>query len=270
MNATTKGRALVTGASTGIGAVYADRLAKQGYDLLLTARSTDRLRSLADSIGAETGRSIDVLPADLTNSRDLRIVEDILRTDQTVTMLVNNAGIGATTPLLETDVDSMESMIDLNITSLMRLAYAAAPGFAARSRGAIVNVGSVVALSPEALNGVYSGTKAFVLAFSQSLHHELSGRGVRIQAVLPGATATEFWGAAGTSVEQLPPEIVMSAEALVDAALVGFERGELVTIPALPDAADWDRYEAARTAMGPRLSRATPAARYTSICDLAG
>jgi short-subunit dehydrogenase len=259
-----KGTALVTGASSGIGAIYADRLAKQGFDLILVARSADKLRGLAAAISDTTGRSVEVVQADLGRGGDLRRVEQVLRTDQSITMLVNNAGVGATAPLLDSDVDAMQAMIDLNVTALMRLAYAAAPAFVARGGGTIVNIASIVAIAPEQLNGVYGGTKAFVLAFSQSLHHELAAKGMRIQAVLPGATATDFWAVAGTPIEHLPGEIVMPATAMVDAALAGLAAGEVVTIPALPDAADWDRFEAARLALKPNLSRSTPAARYAA------
>jgi short-subunit dehydrogenase len=144
----------------------------------------------------------------------------------------------------------------------MRLTYAAAPAFVARGAGVIINIASIVAISPETLNGVYGGAKAFVLALSQSLHHELADKGVRIQAVLPGATATEFWDIAGLPIENLRPGSVMSAEDMVDAALAGFDQGETVTIPSLPDKAEWDGFEAARRAMATRLSSAVPAPRY--------
>src|SRR5262249_50561475 len=150
----------------------------------------------------------------------------------------------------------------LNVTALTRLAYAAVPGFVARGNGTIVNVASIVAIAPELLNGVYGGTKAFVLAFSQSLKYELSDKGVRVQAVLPGAIATDFWNVAGRPVEHLPSSIVMTAEDVVDAALVGLANGEFVTIPSLPDQADWDTMERARQALMPNLSRDKPAARY--------
>jgi short-subunit dehydrogenase len=158
----------------------------------------------------------------------------------------------------------MERMISLNVNVLMRLAYAAAPGFVARGTGTIINIASVVALAPEVLNGVYGGSKAFVLAFSQSLQHELADKGVRVQAVLPGATATEFWDVAGTPVEHLPTEMVMSAQDMVDAALSGLAQGEVVTIPSLPDVADWNVFEQARKALRPGLSRAVPAPRYAA------
>ena len=258
------GTALITGASSGIGAVYADRLARRGHDLILVARSPDRLQHVADRLASSTGRTIETLAADLNDKADLARVEARLRGDASITMLVNNAGVGATTPLLASDVDKMEAMIALNVGALTRLTYAAAPGFIARGGGTIVNIASIVAVAPELLNGVYGASKAYVLAFSQSLHHELADKGVRVQAVLPGATATEFWASAGLPVENLPAAIVMTADAMVDAALAGLDLGELVTIPSLPDAADWDAYEAARRALGPSLSLAAPAKRYTA------
>ena len=257
-----KGTALITGASSGIGALYADRLARAGFDLILVARRADKLRTLADALTTRTGRSIEVLAADLTDPADVASIEDVLRTDASITMLVNNAGIGGTAPLLQSDIGEMDRMIALNVNAPTRLAYAAAPAFVARGHGTIVNIASIVAIAPEVLNGVYGGSKAFVLAFSQSLQHELADKGVRVQAVLPGATATDFWDHAGTPVEHLPREIVMSAEAMVDAALAGLALGEVVTIPSLPDIADWDAFESTRRALTPKLSLATPAARY--------
>jgi hypothetical protein len=186
----------------------------------------------------------------------------ILRTNAGISMLVNNAGVGATAPLVDSNVDKMEDMIHLNVTALTRLAYAAVPGFVARGNGTIINISSVVAIAPERLNGVYGATKAFVLALTQTLVHELADKGVRAQAVLPGATATEFWDIAGTPVHQLPAQIVMSADDLVDAALAGLDLGETVTIPSLANKAEWDQYEAARRAMSSKLSSAIAAPRY--------
>ena len=259
---THKGTALVTGASSGIGAVYADRLARQGYDLILVARNQDRLDTLASRLKRETGRSVEVVAADLGSTPGIRQVEEVLRTDAGITMLVNNAGIGATAPLVQSDPDQLDAMIALNVVSLTRLTYAAAQAFVQRGAGTIVNIASIVAIAPEMLNGVYGGTKAFVLAFSQSLHHELSKQGVRVQVVLPGAISTEFWDIAGMPVKNLPQSIVMTADNLVDAALAGLELGELVTIPSLPEAAQWDAVDAARKALGPNLSATQPAARF--------
>jgi uncharacterized protein len=261
-NQHSKGTALITGASSGIGAVYADRLAHRGYDLVLVARNGARLGALAERLATASGRRVETIAADLTDKAAIGKVEAVLREDARFTMLVNNAGVGATAPLLQADIAKMDDMIALNIGVLTRLTYAAAPGFVARANGTIINIASMVAIAPEVLNGVYGGSKAFVLAFSQSLHHELSAKGVRIQAVLPGATGTEFWDIAGTKLEQLPAGIVMSAEHMVDAALAGLDQGELVTIPSLPDIADWNRFEAARQTMMPNLSRTAPADRY--------
>ncbi|WP_334053845.1 SDR family NAD(P)-dependent oxidoreductase, partial [Burkholderia cepacia] len=173
----------ITGASSGIGAVYADRLARRGYDLILVARNRDRLSALAERITNDTQRSVEIVDADLNDRAALAAVEAKLKQDASITLLVNNAGIGTHAPLLDSDVDAMTRMIDLNVTALTRLTYAAVPGFVARGRGAVINIASIVAISPETLNGVYGGSKAFVLAFSQSLHHELADKGVQVQAV---------------------------------------------------------------------------------------
>lgn len=264
MSHDTKGVALITGASGGIGAVYADRLARRGHDLVLVARDRTRLKPLAARISRDTGRAAEVLAADLGDAAGLAEVERLLRDDPRVAMLVNNAGVGATAPLLQSDIGAMSRMIALNVGALTRLTYAAVPGFVARGSGTIINIASTVAVAPEALNGVYGGTKAFVLAFSRSLRHELADMGVRVQVVLPGATATEFWDVAGTPIEHLPREIVMPVGTMVDAALAGLDQGEFATVPSLPDLADWEAYEAARQALVPNLSRAMPAARYTA------
>lgn len=259
-----QGTALVTGASSGIGAIYADRLARRGYDLVLVARNRERLVTLADRITTETRRNVEVIEADLGDRAALAAVEAKLKEDASIGLLVNNAGIGTHTPLLESNVERMTDMIELNVTALTRLAYAAVPGFVARGKGAIVNIASIVAIAPEMLNGVYGGTKAFVLAFSQSLHHELASKGVQVQAVLPGATATDFWQTGGLPLEHLDSNIVMPAPDMVDAALVGFDRGELVTIPSLHASEKWDAYNAARLAMFNELSRNVPAPRYAA------
>lgn len=261
-NQINKGTALITGASTGIGAVYADRLAKRGYDLILVARSQDKLNEVAKRIGSSTGRKVETLQADLTAPEQAKRVADRLSKDAAITALVNNAGIAAAGKLIESDADYLEQMIQLNVTAFTRLALAAASSFAARGHGLIINIGSVVALAPELLNGVYSGSKAYVQNFSTTLKNELANKGVTVQVVLPGATATPLWEKSGVPVESLPPEWVMSAEDMVDASLAGLDQGEFATIPALPDAADFETYEKARVALLPNLSRKYPAARY--------
>jgi len=257
-----KGTALITGASRGIGAVYADRLAKRGYDLILVARSTAPLKALAERLTRETGRSVTALPADLNDKADLAKVEATVRGDPSIRMLVNNAGIASVAPLLTADVEKMDEIIALNVTALTRLTYAAAPAFVARGAGTIINIASVVGISPEALNGVYGATKAYVIALSHSLQHELADKGIRIQAVLPAATATEIWESAGLPWQNLPPSIVMTPEDMVDAALVGLDQGELVTLPSLQDGDEWTRFEAARRTMSAHFGNSVPAPRY--------
>lgn len=257
-----KGTALITGASSGIGAIYADRLARRGYDLVLVARNRERLAALSSRITTETRRSVEILDADLGYKAGLAAVESKLKQDASITLLVNNAGVGTHTPLVDSDVDAMQRMIDLNVSALTRLTYAAVPGFVARGKWALINIASIVAIAPEVLNGVYGGSKAFVLAFSQSLKHELADKGIQVQAVLPGATATEFWQTGGLPLENLDKAIVMSADDMVDAALVGFDRGELITIPSLHAVEKWEDYEAARRAMFSLLSTNAPAPRY--------
>ncbi|VVE47556.1 SDR family oxidoreductase [Pandoraea capi] len=258
---TTKGTALITGASAGIGAVYADRLARRGYDLILVARNAARLTALAERLIAATGRSVKTLAIDLNDKAELATLENVLRDDASITLLVNNAGVGSVASVLDSDVDEMSAMIDLNITALTRLTYAVAPVFAAKGAGTIVNIASVVGIAVEALNGVYSASKSYVLSFGHALQRDLANKGVRIQTVLPAATATEFWDVAGYA-KQKEAASTMSAEDLVDAALVGLDQGETVTIPTLQDGDDWARWEADRRLLAPKFSNAKPAPRY--------
>ena len=261
-NSRTLGTAVVTGASSGIGKVYADRLAHRGYNLILVARDKDRLTALAAKLKAEAGVNAEVLQADLTDKADLLKVEQRLRDDAAITLLLNNAGIGGNGPLAVADTDGVDKILQLNVVAVARLASAAAQAFAPRKRGAIINVGSVLGLMPEMFPGVYPATKSFVQTLSQSLHIELGGSGIQVQAVLPGATRTEIWERSGKNIDDLPAEIVMDVDEMVDAALAGFDQGELITIPSLPDAGDFQALEAARLKLAPNMNRNHAAARY--------
>ena len=256
------GIALVTGASSGIGATYAAKLAARGYDLLLVARDGKRLNALGAELAEKHGISAESLPADLSKREDVKRIEARLRADDKITLLVNNAGIGPKGPLLADDIDYLDQMIDLNVTAANRLAVAAAQTFVLRGTGAIINIASGVAIAPELFNGAYSGTKAFILGLTQSLAKELDGKGVRLQAVLPGLTRTELFDRVGGDVNNYPQEMVMHVDDLVEAALVGFDIGELVTMPSLQDTGLWQSFEAARGALGAQLSLSKPAERY--------
>jgi uncharacterized protein len=259
------GVALITGASSGIGATYADRLARRGYDLILVARDAARLEHVAARLRAATGITSEVLRADLTQKADLARVEQRLRSAAAITMLVNNAGVAVSGPLVGGDLDRIEAMIHLNVVAVTRLAAAAATNFVARGAGVLINLSSVLALAPEQFNATYSATKAYVLNFSLTLHQELSPSGVQVQGVLPGATRTAIWARAGIEAASLPASMLMEVEEMVDAALVGLDRRELVTIPSLPDMANWEAYTAARLHLGPNLSRQHAADRYKTI-----
>ncbi|MER2022390.1 MAG: SDR family oxidoreductase [Stenotrophomonas sp.] len=251
---------LITGASSGIGTVYAERFARRGHDLVLVARDTARLDALAVRLRHNTGVAIDVLPADLTLRSDLATVEARLREDARIGILINNAGIAQSGGFTEQSADSIEQLITLNTLALTRLAAAVAPRLANAGEGAIINIGSVVGLAPEFGMSVYGATKAFVLFLSQGLSLELTPKGVYVQAVLPATTRTEIWQRAGIDINTLPE--VMDVGELVDAALVGFDRRETVTIPPLHVAERWDTLDASRQGLLSDIRQAQAAERY--------
>ena len=256
------GTALITGASTGIGATYAKRLARRGHDLILVARSQANLDKLAGELARDTGVNLRVLAADLTDEADLRRVEAVLHDDPDISLLVNNAGSATLGPLTGADIGSLSREIQLNIVAPTRLSHAVLPGFVARNRGALINIASVMSQMVIPGNSVYGGTKAYLLHFSEVLALELAASAVRVQVVLPGATRTPLWNGSGVELKDLPPDIVMEVEEMVDAALAGFDQGERITIPSLPDDADWQRLLKAREALQPNLSRKHAAPRY--------
>jgi short-subunit dehydrogenase len=253
------GTALITGASSGIGAIYADRLAQRGYDLVLVARDEARLNALAARRNAETRVSVEVLRADLTRVDDLAKVEARLGNGD-ITLLVNNAGMAAPGGFSDADPAILDTLLQLNIVAVTRLASAAVKAFLPQGRGAIVNISSVLGLAPEISFGAYGATKSYVLTLSQSLQVEVGPKGIYVQAVLPAATRTEIWQRSGRDITQI--QGVMDADELVDAALVGFDRRETITIPPLPDATQWDAFNAARVAMMPNFRQEHAAARY--------
>jgi len=251
---------LITGASSGIGTVYAERFARRGHDLVLVARDKGRLDALAERLRHDTGVAIDVLPADLTQRSDLATVEARLRDDARIGILINNAGIAQSGGFTEQSADSIEQLITLNTLALTRLAAAVAPRLANAGEGAIINIGSVVGLAPEFGMSVYGASKAFVLFLSQGLSLELTPKGVYVQAVLPAATRTEIWERAGIDINTLSE--VMDVGELVDAALVGFDRREPVTIPPLHVAERWNTLDASRQGLLSDIRQAQAAERY--------
>lgn len=252
------GTALVTGASSGIGEIYADRLAARGYDLILVGRNAEKLSAQGADLAARTGRHVERIVADLGSAADLSRVEQRLSSDPAITLLVNSAGLTGGGPLVTADLDAVTEMLEVNIVALTRLSGVAAKAFAPRGKGAIINLASAMAFIDTPNTAAYGAGKAYVLNFSLALNLELAPKGVQVQAVLPGYTATPM--IAGRS--EIPAQYIMDADEMVDAALVGFDRKELVTIPSLADPALYETYAAARTALRGHASLDRSAPRY--------
>ena len=223
-------RALITGASSGIGKAFAERLACDGYDVVLVARRRDRLEALAINLRDSCGVSVDVFPADLANSGDLHMVEKRVRDDSSLDLLVNNAGFGKIGAYGDLDVEIEDKEIRLNILALVRLTHAAIPGMVARQQGAIINVSSIVAFLPVPFLATYSATKAYVNTFTEAVHEELKGTGVKIQALCPGRTHTEFHERAGIDTTDHPSK-GMTSEAVVDASLGALQQNKVICVP---------------------------------------
>ncbi len=262
MSVATANIALVTGASSGIGAAYADRLARRGHDIILVSRDEARLEAMAAELSASSGRQVEALAADLTDAADLARVERRLREDPAIVMLVNNAGMARAGTFVATAPEDLGAVLDLNVLALTRLTIAALAAFVPRGSGAIVNVGSVVSFSPEMTPPVYGATKAYVQYLTEALNLDIAGSGVRLQLMMPGLTRTEFFERAGVTMDHLDPEKLMTPGDLVDAALAGLDRGEQVTIPSLHDEADFEALMRARAKLMPQLLNRRPAARY--------
>ncbi|HVP31354.1 MAG TPA: SDR family oxidoreductase [Myxococcota bacterium] len=224
-------RALVTGASVGIGEAFAERLARDQYDLVLVARSRDRLEAIAKRLGESRGVSVEVLVADLARPHDLALVEQRLREEPTFDLLVNNAGLGTYGSFAELDVEREEDEVRLNVIAPLRLTRAVLPGMLERRQGAVINVSSLAGLAPTPYNATYGATKAFVNSFTEALHEELRDTGVRLQLLQPGFTRTEFQERAGMNTAGVPDFAWMEPIAVVDASLEALRRGDLVCVP---------------------------------------
>ncbi|WP_457348421.1 SDR family NAD(P)-dependent oxidoreductase [Sphingomonas sp. UYP23] len=242
--------------------MYADRLAARGYDLVLVARRIDRLQKLADTLSAAHQIEVRAIEADLTGETGLAQVEHLLRSDERIALLVNNAGNGKLSGTADMSDADTASTIALNVVAPTRLARAVLPAFLKRDAGAIINIASVMALHALPITTLYSATKSYVLMFSRGLQGELEGTGVRVQVVLPAGTATEFYDQSGIPLSAFDPAAVMTTDNLVDAALAGFDAGEAVTLPSVHNADLWTAYDAARGALFGDTQVGSPAPRY--------
>ena len=234
--APSKGVAVVTGASGGLGAVYADRLAGRGYDLIVVARRGGKLDSLAAILGERHGTIVETVVADLGNPADLDRVASLVAGDARITMLVNNAGTAKLSSIGEAGAAAAAAMADVNVKATQRLAQAVMPGFKQRDRGTIINIGSILGFHSIPVSALYSATKSHMLMFTKALQAEVAGTGVIVQLVAPSATATDIWDVAGMPLSNLDPATVMTAEHCVDAALSGLDRGERITLPSVENA----------------------------------
>jgi len=234
-----RGRALITGASAGIGVAFAQHLARKGYDLILVARRRRCLEELAERLMRDAGVQADVMCADLTDTHALAEVEARVSSYDALTLLINNAGFAGYQPFASIDPKVVDDLIGIHVRAVARLTRAALPGMIQRANGAIINVASLLALSgtlppnPLPHRATYAGAKAFMLAFTQAIAGELTGTGVRIQACLPSRVDTEFAILSGIDVSKLPP--ALTADDVVNASLTALEHDELVCVPSLAD-----------------------------------
>jgi uncharacterized protein len=260
--------AFITGASSGIGAAYAEQLALAGYDLILVARRRERLEALAEklrTIGAEA----EALPADLTDHDDLHELELRVADDKRLALLVNNAGFGGYRRFVEVEPRVIDDLISIHVRTIARLTRAALPGMVRRGTGAIVNVASTLALSgalppdPLPYRAVYAGAKAFILAFTEALSGELADSAVQVQACVPGLVDTEYQALVGRDPSKMPP--MMRPEDVVAASLAALADREVVCLPGLEDAALFKRLADARREAMVSAGKPTLAERYRSV-----
>ncbi|NWD73145.1 SDR family oxidoreductase [Pseudomonas gingeri] len=275
MDKSTRFSAWITGASSGIGKAYARHLAGQGYDLVLVARRLDQLEALACEIRTRQDVHVRVLQADLSTEEGCVRIEEGLTTDQAFSLFVNNAGIGALGPFLDTDLAASMQLLNLNIAALTRLSYAALNQFRVKGQGTLINIGSIGALRAIKNGAVYGASKAYVLSFSRALQLEIEGTQIRIQVVMPGPVRTEFFSAAGADDSVFPAQSYIAPQDLVAAAMAGLANGERVTFPTLADVGQWEelvhRQDALRDLAGrlgiPALRYAIPSGVSSSVTE---
>ncbi len=261
-------RALVTGASSGIGAAFAERLARDRYDLIIVARRKELLETLAQRLQNSGGVNVEVVAADLTEKSALRMLEQRIAQDSALDLLVNNAGFGGYMPFVSLDPDKAEELINLQVLAVTRLTRAALPGMVTRGHGGIINVSSRLAFSASLdfpqlpKRATYAATKAYINTFTQIISNELKGTGVRVQALCPGIVRTEFHQRMGMDPARLPAEMVMSPEDIVKASLAGLQLGEVICIPALEDPGLLDSLKASERGLLEQSNGGKLAKRY--------
>lgn len=254
-------RALITGASSGIGRSYAEQLAAAGYDLVVVARRVDRLNELAAALKDAHGANVEVLPADLSEAADIRQVAERIASGTPLALVINNAGFATRGPLAMLDPEAFDSMLAVNITAVTHLSIAALKRMTADGAGAVINIASGTVFMQMPGNAGYGASKNYVTALTRHMQIETAGTNIRVQLLVPGVVATEFHSRMAVR-PQFPPHMVMSADDVVRASLRALDMNEPICFPSLPDIKDWDAYVAAERQIVGGASRDKPAARY--------
>lgn len=257
-------KAVITGASTGLGAAYAEELAHRGCAVILVARNADRLRALAERLKKQYGVNAVAEPADLTDRSGQAKIEALFAADSTIDLLVNNAGFGTLGPFAKLNLDHEMDEIELNVVAMVRLAHAAVQAMVSRRHGAIINVASLAAFQPAPYNATYGATKAYIKSFTESLSEELRDTGVRTQVLCPGFTRTEFQERAGLNTTRIPEFAWMTAEAVIKKSLDALDRGTVVCVPGT---SNWLMAGIARHAPESLLRRAAGASFKRVLVD---
>ncbi|HWA22976.1 MAG TPA: SDR family oxidoreductase [Caulobacterales bacterium] len=255
-------RALITGASSGIGRSYAEQLAAAGYDLVIVARRAERLNELAAALMDAHGAGVEVLPADLSEAAGVRKVVERIASGAPLALVINNAGFATRGPLATLDPEAFDSMLAVNITAVTHLSIAALKRMTADGAGAVINIASGTVFMQMPGNAGYGASKNYVTALTRHMQVETAGANIRVQLLVPGIVATEFHSRMPTR-PQFPPHLVMSADDVVRASLRALDMNEPVCFPSLPDIKDWDAYVAAERQIAAGASRDKPASRYT-------
>jgi len=256
------GTAVITGASSGLGEVFAERLAKRGYDLKLVARRKDRLDAIAQNLEGKYGIKVTNIVADLGSLTELEKVAEDIKNDKSISMLINNAGTSTLASSTSTSVSKQQEMVNVNVTAVMLLSNAVLPQFIEKNEGTLINIASILGFYSLPISSIYSGTKGFVIQYTKGLQEEVKGTNIRIQLANPATTATELWEVGGVPLSALEQATIMTSDNCVDAILAGLDKGELTTHPSVNDQNLIYAYEDARIKLMQGSQSGLPAERY--------